>query len=256
MPYPGWLYVDGESGRVTQIAPARRHEQARARGVPTHLSAAALSPAPPNPLANATSPTCATSTSAGSLATARRTSPVGHDQGHHRRPAGPGLAAHWDEHVAPIPDTRSVQRIEENADAVDFPLTGDDLATIDEILPTAASAPATPRIMRPSGSESAPGPEPSFPTDTAGTLTRGHLPARDGQRTTENHVDNFGSPAHPGRSAGSDTGAASIGSGSVHVTAHAFHPVRPSANRVRVRTRLPPDHGRSAHYNTSPGAVC
>ena len=27
--------------------------------------------------------------------------------------------------------------------------------------------------------------------------------------------------------------------GSVHVTAHAFHPARPSANRVRVRTRLP-----------------
>jgi hypothetical protein len=53
------------------------------------------------------------------------------------------------------------------------------------------------------------------------------------------HLSCFGSPAHPGSSAGSDTGAASIGSGSVHVTAHAFHPARPSANRVRVRTRLP-----------------
>lgn len=53
------------------------------------------------------------------------------------------------------------------------------------------------------------------------------------------HLSYFGSPAHPGSSAGSDTGAASIGSGSVHVTAHAFHPARPSANRVRVRTRLP-----------------
>ncbi|MFI8307739.1 HD domain-containing protein [Streptomyces sp. NPDC085927] len=32
-PYPGWLYVDGESGRATQISPARQHEQARARGM-------------------------------------------------------------------------------------------------------------------------------------------------------------------------------------------------------------------------------
>ncbi|WP_258308922.1 HD domain-containing protein [Streptomyces sp. NWU339] len=30
-PYPGWLYVDGESGRATQISPARRYEQSRAR---------------------------------------------------------------------------------------------------------------------------------------------------------------------------------------------------------------------------------
>jgi putative flippase GtrA len=35
------------------------------------------------------------------------------------------------------------------------------------------------------------------------------------------------------------TQGASIGSGSVHVTAHAFRPARPSANRLRVRTRLP-----------------
>lgn len=34
-----------------------------------------------------------------------------------------------------VPSTRSVQRIEENAGAVDVPLTGSDLATIDEILP-------------------------------------------------------------------------------------------------------------------------
>ncbi|MFD9510066.1 aldo/keto reductase [Streptomyces mirabilis] len=39
------------------------------------------------------------------------------------------------EHVVPIPGTRSVQRIEENAGAADVPLTGADLATIDEILP-------------------------------------------------------------------------------------------------------------------------
>ncbi|MET7684211.1 aldo/keto reductase [Streptomyces sp. NPDC005423] len=39
------------------------------------------------------------------------------------------------EHVVPIPGTRSVQRIEENAGAVDVPLTGADLAAIDEILP-------------------------------------------------------------------------------------------------------------------------
>ncbi|MFJ8085395.1 aldo/keto reductase [Streptomyces sp. NPDC096205] len=39
------------------------------------------------------------------------------------------------EHVAPIPGARSVQRIEENAGAVDVPPTGTDLATIDEILP-------------------------------------------------------------------------------------------------------------------------
>jgi aryl-alcohol dehydrogenase-like predicted oxidoreductase len=39
------------------------------------------------------------------------------------------------EHVVPIPGTRSAQRIEENGDAVDVPLTGTDLATIDEILP-------------------------------------------------------------------------------------------------------------------------
>jgi CRISPR-associated endonuclease/helicase Cas3 len=32
-PYPGWLYVDGESGRAIQISPARRQEQARARGM-------------------------------------------------------------------------------------------------------------------------------------------------------------------------------------------------------------------------------
>jgi CRISPR-associated endonuclease/helicase Cas3 len=32
-PYPGWLYVDGESGRATQISPARRQEQARARSM-------------------------------------------------------------------------------------------------------------------------------------------------------------------------------------------------------------------------------
>ncbi|WP_406729525.1 CRISPR-associated helicase Cas3' [Streptomyces sp. GD-15H] len=32
-PYPGWLYVDGDSGRATQISPARRHEQARARAM-------------------------------------------------------------------------------------------------------------------------------------------------------------------------------------------------------------------------------
>lgn len=53
------------------------------------------------------------------------------------------------------------------------------------------------------------------------------------------HLSYFGSPARPGSSAGSDTGAASIGSGGVHVTAHAFHPARPSANRVRVHTRPP-----------------
>ncbi|NEC84896.1 aldo/keto reductase [Streptomyces sp. SID12501] len=39
------------------------------------------------------------------------------------------------ERVVPIPGTRSVQRIEENAGAVDVPLTEADLATIDEILP-------------------------------------------------------------------------------------------------------------------------
>ncbi|NEA68765.1 aldo/keto reductase [Streptomyces sp. SID12488] len=39
------------------------------------------------------------------------------------------------EHVVPIPGTRSVQRIEENTGAVDVPLTGSDLAMIDEILP-------------------------------------------------------------------------------------------------------------------------
>ncbi|WP_327725964.1 aldo/keto reductase [Streptomyces europaeiscabiei] len=39
------------------------------------------------------------------------------------------------EHVVPIPGTRSVQRIEENAGAADVPPTGADLATIDEILP-------------------------------------------------------------------------------------------------------------------------
>ncbi|MDT0392363.1 CRISPR-associated helicase Cas3' [Streptomyces dubilierae] len=32
-PYPGWLYVDGASGRATQISPVRRQEQARARGM-------------------------------------------------------------------------------------------------------------------------------------------------------------------------------------------------------------------------------
>ena len=32
-PYPGWLYVDGDSGRATQISPARRQEQARARSM-------------------------------------------------------------------------------------------------------------------------------------------------------------------------------------------------------------------------------
>ncbi|MBB3081661.1 CRISPR-associated endonuclease/helicase Cas3 [Streptomyces violarus] len=32
-PYPGWLYVDGESGRASQISCARRQEQARARGM-------------------------------------------------------------------------------------------------------------------------------------------------------------------------------------------------------------------------------
>ncbi|MFJ1605526.1 aldo/keto reductase [Streptomyces sp. NPDC088253] len=39
------------------------------------------------------------------------------------------------EHVVPIPGTRSVQRIEENAGAADVTLTAADLATIDEILP-------------------------------------------------------------------------------------------------------------------------
>lgn len=33
VPYPGWLYVDGESGRETQISCARRQEQARARSM-------------------------------------------------------------------------------------------------------------------------------------------------------------------------------------------------------------------------------
>ncbi|MFI1420266.1 CRISPR-associated endonuclease Cas3'' [Streptomyces sp. NPDC020731] len=32
-PYPGWLYVDGESGQATQISPAHQREQARARGM-------------------------------------------------------------------------------------------------------------------------------------------------------------------------------------------------------------------------------
>jgi len=32
-PYPGWLYVDGNSGRTTAISPARRQEQARARSM-------------------------------------------------------------------------------------------------------------------------------------------------------------------------------------------------------------------------------
>jgi CRISPR-associated endonuclease/helicase Cas3 len=32
-PYPGWLYVDGDSGRATPISPARQDEQARARGM-------------------------------------------------------------------------------------------------------------------------------------------------------------------------------------------------------------------------------
>ncbi|WP_311136984.1 CRISPR-associated helicase Cas3' [Streptomyces griseomycini] len=32
-PYPGWLYVDGESGRATQISPARQQEQAHARSM-------------------------------------------------------------------------------------------------------------------------------------------------------------------------------------------------------------------------------
>ncbi|MER5996647.1 CRISPR-associated helicase Cas3' [Streptomyces viridosporus] len=32
-PYPGWLYVDGDSGRATQISPARRREQAHARSM-------------------------------------------------------------------------------------------------------------------------------------------------------------------------------------------------------------------------------
>lgn len=33
VPYPGWLYVDGESGREAQISGARRLEQARARSM-------------------------------------------------------------------------------------------------------------------------------------------------------------------------------------------------------------------------------
>jgi hypothetical protein len=60
----------------------------------------------------------------------------------------------------------------------------------------------------------------------------------------------------PGSSTGSDTGVASIGSGSVRVTAHAFHPARPPVNRVRVCPGHRPGRGRSAHYSTSPGAVC
>ncbi len=32
-PYPGWLYVDGESGRCTQMSEAQRQEQARARSM-------------------------------------------------------------------------------------------------------------------------------------------------------------------------------------------------------------------------------
>ncbi|WP_221359242.1 CRISPR-associated helicase Cas3' [Streptomyces beigongshangae] len=32
-PYPGWLYVDADSGRASQISPARRQEQAYARGM-------------------------------------------------------------------------------------------------------------------------------------------------------------------------------------------------------------------------------
>ncbi|MGW3683352.1 CRISPR-associated helicase Cas3' [Streptomyces prasinus] len=32
-PYPGWLYVDGDSGRAAQISPARGQEQARARAM-------------------------------------------------------------------------------------------------------------------------------------------------------------------------------------------------------------------------------
>lgn len=66
----------------------------------------------------------------------------------------------------------------------------------------------------------------------------------------------FGSPADPGSSAGSDTGAASIGSGSVHVTAHAFHPAARRQTECANAPDYRPDHGRSAHYNTSPGAVC
>ncbi|MYW50332.1 CRISPR-associated helicase Cas3' [Streptomyces sp. SID8376] len=33
VPYPGWLYVDGDSGRAAQISSARRREQARARSM-------------------------------------------------------------------------------------------------------------------------------------------------------------------------------------------------------------------------------
>jgi hypothetical protein len=36
---------------------------------------------------------------------------------------------------------------------------------------------------------------------------------------------------------------------------HAFHPARPSAKRAYA-PGYRPDHGRSAHYNASPGAVC
>lgn len=32
-PYPGWLYVDGESGRCTQMSPPRQREQAQARSM-------------------------------------------------------------------------------------------------------------------------------------------------------------------------------------------------------------------------------
>ena len=60
------------------------------------------------------------------------------------------------------------------------------------------------------------------------------MPAVDnGQH--QNPVHNFGSPAHPGSSTGSGAEAASIGSGSDHVTAPCLHPDHPSAIRATGR---------------------
>ncbi|GAA3546960.1 aldo/keto reductase [Amycolatopsis ultiminotia] len=55
------------------------------------------------------------------------------------------------EDIVPIPGTRSVARVEENAAAADVELTADDLARIDEIVPHGAFGARYPEIMMPRG---------------------------------------------------------------------------------------------------------
>lgn len=55
------------------------------------------------------------------------------------------------EDIVPIPGTRNVRRVEENIAAAGVALTANDLARIDEILPSGAYGARYPEVIMPRG---------------------------------------------------------------------------------------------------------